>query len=199
MILKNKIIAFFLLFTFVHVSGFTIDTIQKNFESQKDSIVLTVFNSENFYVVDNTLSINNKYVAVIDNKITASKNVAFYQNPQSKIKIDNTILVVAKKMKVKSKFLSSTTSVTQKTKENTNYLPFGSFPNENSLFASHLFNNILVPSKPRFILNADCALQSFNKKTEYITLIKKVFFSSEKCLVSSFYSKTSRIRPPPAV
>jgi protoporphyrinogen oxidase len=199
MILKNKIIAFFLLFTFVHVSGFTIDTIQKNFESQKDSIVLTVFNLENFYVVENTLSINNKYVDVIDNKITASKNIVFYQNPQIKIKIDNTILVVAKKMKVKSKFLSSTTNLSQKPKQATNYLPFGSFPDENSLFASHLHNNVLVPSKPRFILNAKSALNSFNKKTKYISLIKKVFFSSEKRFVSSFYSKTSRIRPPPAV
>jgi hypothetical protein len=199
MFLKNKIITFFLLFTFVHVSGFTIDTIQKNFENQKDLIALTIFNSEKFYVVENTLSINNKHVDVIDNKINASKNVVFYQNPQIKIKIDNSILAVAKKMKVKSKFLSSTTNLSQKPKQATNYLPFGSFPDENSFFAIHLHNSVLVPSKPRFILNAESALKSFNKKTKYITLIKKVFFSSEKRLVSSFYSKAPRIRPPPTV
>ncbi len=199
MILKTKIITFFLLYTFINVSGLTFDTSQSTADQQKDSIVLTVFNSENFYVTENALTINKKHINVVDNKIIASKNVVFYQNPQNKIKTDNTVLIAAKKIKVKSKFLSTTTTVTQKPNDTTNYLPFGSFPNDNSLFACNLHNNVIAPSKSRFILNADCILQSFNKKLKYIALIKKVFLSSEKLFIASFYSKSSKIRPPPAV
>jgi hypothetical protein len=176
-----------------------IENLQPAISQANDTVVFTIFNKENFYVTENTLSINKEIVKVSNNKITPTNNIVYFENKQAESKVC-TLLTPNKKLKEKNKIYTQSITVSKAPTIKNKYAPFDHFPaNENLLVVNHL-NTRIVPSKPRFFINAH-VFSGFenNPYCNNIYSIKHLFQTSETIFIKKICLISSKTRPPPVV
>jgi hypothetical protein len=205
MVSKSKIIlTFFILFnTFLCVNAAVFNPIENHqpaISQANDTVVFTIFNKENFYVAENTLSINKEMVKVSNNKITTTNNIVYFVSKTSESKVCISLLTPNKKLKEKNKIYTQPITVSKSPNIKNKYAPFDHFPANENLLVVNSLNSRIVPSKPRFFINTHF-FSGFenNPYRSNINSIKHLFQTSETIFTKNICLSSSRTRPPPVV
>jgi hypothetical protein len=156
---------------------------------------MTIFNIDNFHAVDNTITVQKDFVVVINTDVVSViqlnasclKNLDLYGRKPSKKAFIHRKSIALKSIKIEDKTKSS------------QFISTSNSPFNNSFYIG--VNSVagIVSTTTSQKYTPLCHFEEqeipFEKALQSIT--QKLFQSHETIILSSNYSKTSRIRPPP--
>ncbi len=165
---------------------------------------MTIFNSDNFYAADNTITVQNGFTTVLDNtnsEILTTSN----STPKEKELVVNKRL---NKLKTTRKQLHLVVAKPQKSEEkytNPTVISWGNSPyGNNSLYIGTNNSFAVVPTTTTNNQKTNThPVCHFDKgeiplaKALQVIFQKQSISSHDIVFISNYYSKTSRIRPPP--